>query len=123
MQLVGERTIPDPPKTTPTLPNSNGNSNPSSLTFKPLPPGTPTQTVADPRQEFITRAAWRAGVLGALNLAALILSLRLILLIATGGAIMLTYLALGDRPPFALVALAIYCATVLMPLVWLAARK
>lgn len=70
----------------------------------------------------VTRAAWRAGVLGAINVFALILSLRLILLISICGAIGLTWVNSGTEP-LRLAAVAGYCLLVVVPMVWLSARK
>jgi hypothetical protein len=76
--------------------------------------------------EFQHRAAWKAGVMGALNLLAIVLAVRLVLLVAVIGALWLAKLAL-DVPVAmqmpALVMLGVYCATVVIPMVWLSSRK
>lgn len=58
--------------------------------------------------------------MGAFNALALVIAARLILLVAVGGAIGLTYLALLNPDPYRLGALAIYTVAVVMPTVWLA---
>jgi len=76
--------------------------------------------------EYQHRAAWKAGVMGALNLLAIVLAVRLVLLVAVIGALWLAKLAL-DVPATlqipALVMLGVYCATVVIPMVWLSSRK
>lgn len=72
--------------------------------------------------EAVTRAAWKAGVLGAVNMLAMVLAARLIVLVAVAGAISLTWLALQQPEPMRLGALAIYCVAVVIPTVFLALR-
>lgn len=67
------------------------------------------------------RAAWKAGVLGALNLVSRVLAARVIVLIAVLGGIMVTYPALHQPDWFRVVILAVYCAGVVLPAVVLAA--
>ena len=76
-----------------------------------------------PPPEYIHRAAWKAGVMGAFNALALILSARLIVLVGVGGGISLTWLALQSPDPMRLGALAIYSLAVVVPTVWLASRR
>ena len=105
MQVVGERVLPDPsPKNSPTL----------TTTTTPTPP--------DLTQEFIHRAAWKAGVLGALNAAVLILAARVAVLIAVAGGIWLTWVALIEPDPYRLGALAIYSLFVVIQTIYLASR-
>jgi hypothetical protein len=76
--------------------------------------------------EYQHRAAWKAGVMGALNLLAVVLAVRLVLLVAVVGALWLAKLALDVPPPIqqaALIMLAVYCATVVLPMVWLSSRR
>jgi hypothetical protein len=75
------------------------------------------------QQEYIHRAAWKAGVLGALNVATKILAVRLTLFAAVLGAIALAYLVLRDPTPYALGVLGVYAAVVVVPLIWLAAAR
>jgi hypothetical protein len=112
MQLVGEKTLPD----TQTLSGLIATAATTSTTPKPVPRET----------EFVHRGAWKAGVMGALNLLAVVLAVRLVLLVAVIGALWLAKLAL-DVPVAmqmpALVMLGVYCATVVIPMVWLSSRK
>ena len=76
--------------------------------------------------EYVHRAAWKAGVMGALNLLAVVLAVRLVLLVAVVGALWLAKLALDVGPPVqqaALIMLGVYCVTVVLPMVWLSSRK
>ena len=65
--------------------------------------------------------------MGALNLFAVVLAVRLVLLVAVIGALWLAKLALdvptGPMQMPALVMLGVYCATVVIPMVWLSSRK
>lgn len=69
------------------------------------------------------RAAWKAGVIGALNMATAILAIRLVLLVEISGAIGLTWIALQTPDPYRLGALAIYCASVVVPTIVMALRR
>lgn len=106
MQLVAEQQLPDPPAALPL---------PTTQTPRTLPP--------ELQQELQARAAWRAGVIGSLNVAATILAVRLILLLATLGAFALAYLAIQTAQPMQLGAVALYLAGVVLPLTWLASRR
>jgi hypothetical protein len=66
--------------------------------------------------------AWKQGVLGAINVATAILAVRLILLLAVAGAVFLALEALATAEPLRLAALGVYTLSVVLPLVWLAAR-
>jgi ABC-type polysaccharide/polyol phosphate export permease len=79
--------------------------------------------VANGAQEFVRRAVWRQGVLGAVNVLALVLAVRLVVLVAVSGGIVLTLISLRDSDVYHLGALAIYSVFVVIPIVWLAARK
>lgn len=70
----------------------------------------------------MTRAAWRASVLGSINVIVAVLAIRLILLVSVFGAIALAWYAIAVADPFRLVAVGIYTGTVCLPLVWLAGR-
>ena len=52
----------------------------------------------------------------------MILAARFILLVATGGAIALAWLAAQEHDPYRLGAIGIYVLGVMMPLVWLSSR-
>lgn len=82
-----------------------------------------TTAPTPPSAELQSRAAWKAGVLGALNILAIILAIRLTLLVAIGGAIALTLIAIRAPDPYRLGALAIYAVAVVIPAVWLASRR
>jgi hypothetical protein len=82
---------------------------------------TSARTPIDP-QELVERAAWRAGVIGAVNVASMILAARLIVLISVLGGIVLTWTALADPNGYRLGALAIYSLCVVGSSVWLAGR-
>ena len=112
MQLVAEQQVPDPVQGSPAaLPSPR----PTTQTPRALPP--------ELQQELQARAAWRAGVIGSLNVAATILAVRLILLLATLGAFALAYLAIQAAQPMQLGAVALYLAGVVLPLTWLASRR
>jgi hypothetical protein len=87
---------------------------------------TPKAGISRETGEYVHRAAWKAGVLGAVNLLAIVLAVRLVLLVAVIGALWLAKLAL-DVPVTmqmpALIMLGVYCATVVIPMVWLSSRK
>lgn len=92
---------------------------PPTLQAIPTPGTLPPET----RIELQARAAWRAGVIGSLNVAAQILAARLILLLATMGAFGLTWVAIQTAQPLQLGAVALYLAGVILPLVWLSGRR
>ena len=76
--------------------------------------------------EYVHRAVWKAGVMGALNLLAVVLAVRLVLLVAVIGALWLAKLAIEVPPTVqmpALILLGTYCLTTVIPLVWLSSRK
>lgn len=86
-------------------------------------PTTATTATADAfRGELLSRAAWKQGVLGAVNVAAQVLAVRMILLLAVLGAVILSVLALRLPDLLRLAALGIYTVTVVLPLTWLSAR-
>jgi hypothetical protein len=84
---------------------------------------TTVETPPDFQNEFIHRSAWKAGVMGALNVATAILAVRLTLLVSVGGAIGVAFLVLRNPDPYRLAALGVYAAAVVVPLIWLAARR
>ena len=106
MQLVGERRLPDPPPQ---------NQTPLSQMI-----GATTTSI---QPEVIHRMAWKAGVMGALNVIAALLAARMIVLVSVSGGIALTWAALGQPDPWRLGALAIYSLAIVVPSVWLASRK
>jgi hypothetical protein len=86
-------------------------------------PTTTTAKTSSTPDEFQHRAAWKAAVLGSLNVLFVILAIRAILLIAVIGAIYLSVLATTSPDPWRLAAVAGYAIIVVVPLTWLAARK
>ena len=104
MQLVAERKLPDP--------------TPQTLTTS-----TPTPTtLPDFGKEFVTRAAWRQGMLAAINVLTRVLAARFVVLVAVSGGIWLTSTALAVPDPYRLAALGVYALGVVIPSVWLATR-
>lgn len=61
--------------------------------------------------------------MGALNLVAVVLAVRLILLVAVAGAIPLAFLAMQAPDLWRSVTAAVYAVTVICPLVWLSSRR
>ena len=110
MQVVAEREVADPPELP--APTTTTPTTTSSISLQ--------TTTSD---ELISRAAWRAGVLGSLTVAIRILAARSILLFAVLGAIGLAWLALSASDYVRLAALALYTITVVGPLVWLAGKS
>ena len=64
-------------------------------------------------------AAWKATI----NVLSVVLAVRLTLLVGVSGGIALSLLALGQPDPWRVAVLGIYASVVVVPLVWLAARK
>lgn len=87
-----------------------------------LAQGPTTAVPTPPSVEQIHRAAWKAGVLASINVLAIILAVRLTLLVAVIGAIVLAAFAVREPDPWRLGALAIYALVVVVPTVWLASR-
>jgi hypothetical protein len=69
------------------------------------------------------RAAWQAAVLGTLNVITVVLAVRLTLLVSVCGASFLAWLALSEPDPYRLGTLGVYGVVVVLPLIWLAARR
>lgn len=74
------------------------------------------------RQEYIERAVWKQGLLGALNAMTAVLAQRLIVLVSVSGGIWLTFLALHEPDIFKLGALLIYAIGIVGSSIWLAGR-
>ena len=70
--------------------------------------------------EFIHRSAWKAGVLGALNVAARVLAARMIVLIAVSGGIFLAYRVVGQPDWLHVAILSVYAIGVVGPSIVLA---
>ena len=99
-----------------------------------MPDPSPSPTTPIPTQttppinpalvpELLARQAWRQGVLGAVNLFALVLAVRLTLMLSVLGAVALAWLAAEQQNPYRLAALGIYTVSVVLPLVALAGRR
>lgn len=114
MLLVQEQNLPDPP------PAPAGIASQAA----PMPPTSrnPSNQAAF-QQEVMSRRAWRASVIGSLNVAAMILAARFILLLATCGAFVLAWMATREAQPLQLVAVGIYLLGVVFPLTWLSSRQ
>ena len=104
-QLAGVREIPDLPVR-------------STEQAWATPPSTPRTISQLPPDE---RAAFRAGVLGAINVMAQVLGGRALVLVSVVGAVFLTWTVLQSPDPYKLIALGVY---MLAPVstVWLASR-
>lgn len=110
MQLVGERQLPDQP----------------TLSHLIASATTTATTAPNPPAEYVHRAAWKAGVLGSLNVLAVVLAVRIILLVAVIGALILAWAALHtpETVPYpALIMLVVYGLLVVVPVVWLSSRR
>jgi hypothetical protein len=90
----------------------------TAATTPPKPPPVSRETA-----ENLTRAAFRAGVIGALNVLILVVAVRIILLGAVVGAIWLASIAIQAPDPLKLAVVGIYCLALVLPMVWLASRK
>lgn len=86
-----------------------------------MPPTTPSGTRSSISLE-LELEAWKAGVIGALNIATRILAVRVILLVAMIGGIALTGICLLNPDPYRLIALSIYCGTALVPMILMSLR-
>lgn len=81
-------------------------------------PPTTERTWATPASD----SSYVAGVMGAVSVLALVLSARLIVLIAIVGAIGLAWVALANPDPYRIAVLAAYLLAGLVPCVWLSSR-
>lgn len=73
------------------------------------------------QMEFIHRAAWKAGMLGSINVLVKVLAARAIVMIAVIGGIVLALPALNQPDWFRVGILAVYCVGVVFPAAVLAA--
>ena len=67
--------------------------------------------------EYVHRAAWKAAVMGTLNVLTAILAARAILLIAVCGAFALAILSLSQADPYRMGVLIVYAVLVVVPMV------
>lgn len=121
MQLVGERQVPDPQPLSDLIAGAT-----TTATAPPKPTGPWIKDGVPPvsrETEYVHRAAWKAGVLGALNVVVAVIAVRFILLVAVAGAVAATFLAMQAPDLFRCVAAAIYAITVVCPLIWLSSRR
>jgi hypothetical protein len=95
-------TVPPPPPTRP-----------------PTPSGTASSTANRREREFL---AYKAGVIGAVNVLTRMLAVRAILLVSIGGAIALTWLCVENPDPYRLAALMIYSASTVVPMIVMSLR-
>lgn len=82
-----------------------------------------TTAAKPPSQEAMSRAAFRSAVIGTVNVLLIVLAIRLILLVAVGGAVALTFLAMQTPDLWRVVAAAVYAITIVCPLIWLSGRR
>jgi hypothetical protein len=118
MELVGERQVPEAPSLSTLIQGATTAQTQTVTTPPKAPPNLQT--------EFMTRSAWRSGVLGAINVLVAVVAVRFVLLLAVVGAFVLAKLSLDVAEPVktpALIMLGVYCATVVLPMVWLASRR
>lgn len=125
MQLVGERQTPDNPATLASLIAGQATTTDATSSTPDLKSGPMQWTVTRPNPD-ADRAQWKATVLATLNVLFVILAVRAVLLVAVIGALVLARAALeapaAVQQP-ALVMLAVYCITVVVPMVWLSSRR
>lgn len=67
--------------------------------------------------------AWKAGMLGAINVLAAVLAARWIAMMSVSGAILLSLAVLPQPDLYKLGLLSIYCLAVVGPCIWLAAKR
>jgi hypothetical protein len=117
MEVVAERQIPDQPTSQGTAsPMSQPMTNASPMTTIRGMTATPESLSPEPRNPRLD------GVMGAINVLALVLSARLIVLVAVAGAIGLSVVVLEHPDPYSLIALGVYHAGCLVPAIWLSSR-
>jgi len=61
--------------------------------------------------------------MGAFNVITAVLAVRLTLLVSVCGASALAWAALSEPDPYRLGTLGVYCAVVVLPLIWLTSRR
>jgi hypothetical protein len=84
---------------------------------------TPSPTQPNLQAEFMHRAAWKAAVMGTLNVLLIVAAVRITLLVAVLGAAILAFADIQTPEPLRLGALATYAALVVLPMVWLCSRR
>jgi hypothetical protein len=119
MELVGQREIPEAPSLSTLIASQATSTTTAGPTTQPKP-------AANLQAEYVHRAAWKAAVMGTLNVLIAVVAVRFVLLLAVVGAFVLAKLSLDVAEPVktpALIMLGVYCATVVLPMVWLASRR
>lgn len=100
-----------------------------SISVMPTPPTMPTPTMPRPNltteeawatPENLHRGAWKAGVLGAISVLVMVVSVRLLVLVSVMGAIALAWASLGNPDLNRQIILGIYGVLVVVPCVYLA---
>lgn len=109
MQLVAERQI-------------GGDQSLPGLIAAATTTATPPKPVPRETAEFVHRAAWKAGVLGSLNVLIAVIAARFILMLAIVGAVALAWVGISNPDPWRVSILAAYAILVVIPMVWLASR-
>lgn len=74
-------------------------------------------------EEVEHRAAWKAGMLGAINVLAAVLAARWTAMMAVAGSILLSLEVMPQPDPYKLGLLGIYCLLVVGPCIWMASRR
>lgn len=93
----------------------------ASTPIPTTPTSAPQQQINRQQLEYIHRASWKAGVIGALNVITKVLAVRFIVLVSVVGGIMLALPTLSQPDWFKIGILGVYCAGVVLPAVVLAA--
>ena len=92
-----------------------------------LPTPRPTIPMPTPASPSATERTYIAGVMGTVNVLALLLSARLVALVAVAGAIALAWYALGASDillvQWRTIALGIYAVAVCLPALWLSLHQ
>jgi hypothetical protein len=110
LTLLGERM--SPPIAAP--PSSPAGANQTATT---------PQTTAAAARSTPSRAGYHEQILAVLSAISMVLAARMMAMLATLGAFVLAMTAMTNPTPLTIVIAAAYYVGVLLPLVWLAARK
>ena len=86
-------------------------------------PSPRTQSTASSTAIRPENLAYRAAVIGAVNVLLRVLAVRVILLVTLTGSIALTGLCLQNPDPYRLAALAIYCCSAVVPMILMSLRR
>jgi hypothetical protein len=116
MELVGQREIPEAPSLSTLIASQATSTTTAGPTTQPKP-------AANLQAEYVHRAAWKAAMMGTLNVLIAVIAVRFALLVSIIGAIVLTYITIEAPDPWRLAALGVYTALVVLPATWLASRR